>query len=69
MNLSVENPFDPETSKANKGIGFGLDAIRRRLLLMYSRNDLFTIEKHENTYRTLLRIPQVIYQSSKMNVL
>jgi hypothetical protein len=40
----ISNPFDPEAVSA-KGTGFGLASIRRRLYLLFSRNDLLHIEQ------------------------
>lgn len=56
--ISVKNPFDKETQKANTGAGFGLSSIQRRLFLMYARNDLMTIEKENGQFITTLKIPQ-----------
>lgn len=58
LKICVENPFDPETSGSNKGTGFGLNSIERRLYLLYGRNDLLTIEKKNTTFRTCIQIPQ-----------
>ena len=38
--VTVQNPFDPETSRPNQGTGFGLRSVQRRLYLLYGRNDL-----------------------------
>jgi two-component system, LytTR family, sensor kinase len=56
--LEVQNPFDPVTQGANKGTGFGLSSIKRRLYLLYARNDLISTGKTENIFITKLRIPQ-----------
>lgn len=58
LNIEVQNPFDALTQNANKGTGFGLASIKRRLYLLYARNDLMTTRKTENTFFTTLRIPQ-----------
>ncbi len=60
LQICVENPFDPETSGANKGTGFGLRSIERRLYLLYGRNDLLTTEKVNAVFRTCIKIPQSI---------
>jgi two-component system LytT family sensor kinase len=57
LNISVENPFDPETTPP-KGTGFGLDSVQRRLYLLYARNDLLTTNKKENIFTTTVKIPQ-----------
>ena len=56
--ITVVNPFDPETSGAAGGTGFGLSSIRRRLFLLYARNDLLHTSAHENIFTTKLVIPQ-----------
>ena len=55
--ITVKNPFDSETLKANEGLGFGLTSIQRRLQLLYARNDLMLTEKKENVFTTILKIP------------
>lgn len=57
--IMVKNPFDKETRSANdKGTGFGLNSIKRRLYLLYSRNDLLQTEEVDNFFITKLCIPQ-----------
>ncbi len=56
--VEVQNPYDASTQNANKGTGFGLASMKRRLYLLYGRNDLMTTTKTENTFITTLRIPQ-----------
>lgn len=56
--VQVENPYDPN-SPAEKGTGFGLSAIRRRLYLLFAENTLLQTETIDNElYITKLRIPQ-----------
>src|SRR6188474_75951 len=55
--ITVENPFDPETS-APKGTGFGLQSVQRRLYLLFARNDLVSTEAKENIFTTVIKIPQ-----------
>jgi len=57
--ISVQNPFDPETASPRKGTGFGLKSVQRRLYLLFARTDLLTTEAKENTFTTIVRIPQV----------
>jgi len=59
LHIEIKNPFDPETKRARKGIGFGLSSIQRRLYLLYARQDLLLTEKKENIFITTLKIPQV----------
>jgi hypothetical protein len=56
--VEVSNPFDPQTSQARQGTGFGLTAIQRRLYLLFFRNDLLHTSHHENVFTTRLIIPQ-----------
>lgn len=56
--ISIENPFDPETSQPRKGTGFGLNSVQRRLYLLYARNDLMATEQHEKIFITEVKIPQ-----------
>ncbi len=57
--ITVRNPFDPETGRPSRGTGFGLSSIRRRLYLLYSRNDLVHTQAEGNTFTTRLIIPQL----------
>jgi two-component sensor histidine kinase len=59
LHIRIENPFDPETSQAKPGTGFGLNSIQRRLYLLYGRNDLLTTQSHGNIFITELKIPQL----------
>jgi len=60
LEISVENPYDPEM-KATGGTGFGLSAIRRRLYLLFADSTLLqTSATKENKYITTLKIPQKI---------
>jgi two-component system, LytTR family, sensor kinase len=56
--VEVKNPFDPETAAPQKGIGFGLKSVQRRLSLLFARNDLLKTETKENIFTTTVTIPQ-----------
>jgi two-component system LytT family sensor kinase len=56
--ITVQNPYDPETADPRKGTGFGLNSIRRRLFLLFSRNDLLTTQYDMSTFTTIVKIPQ-----------
>ncbi|MGJ7030499.1 sensor histidine kinase [Niabella hirudinis] len=56
--IRVTNPFDPDTSMPKTGTGFGLSSIKRRLYLLYGRNDLLSTETKDNIYYTIVKIPQ-----------
>jgi two-component system LytT family sensor kinase len=57
--ISVQNPFDPETTRPKQGTGFGLSSIQRRLYLLFARADLLeTRIENENLFITTVKIPQ-----------
>jgi LytS/YehU family sensor histidine kinase len=56
--ISIENPFDTETSSPKKGTGFGLNSVQRRLFLLYGRNDLLKTEVRGSFFKTTVLIPQ-----------
>jgi sensor histidine kinase YesM len=58
LEVTVENPFDPETAQPLKGTGFGLSSIQRRLFLLFARQDLLKTTKEENRFITTIIIPQ-----------
>lgn len=59
LSLEVSNPYDPETRSANdKGTGFGLNSIQRRLYLLYARNDLLQTKEEKGIFITKINIPQ-----------
>lgn len=58
LKIVVQNPFDPETALPAKGTGFGLSSIRRRLFLLFARNNLLKTEKENNQFSTILLVPQ-----------
>lgn len=55
--LTVQNPFSPETVLANKGTGYGLDSIRKKLHIIYKQHDLLLTEAENNIFKTTIRIP------------
>ncbi len=57
LEITVSNPFDPHTAQSLPGTGFGLASIKRRLYLLYGRNDLLVIQKQEAVFNTILIIP------------
>ncbi len=58
LHLCIQNPFDANTAKPKAGTGFGLNAVQKRLHLLYARNDLLEIQQKENIFYTLITIPQ-----------
>jgi two-component system, LytTR family, sensor kinase len=66
--ITVENPFDPSTAAAQKGTGFGLSSVQRRLYLMFGRNDLLQTTAKENIFSTTVVIPQPSVSDASKNV-
>ncbi len=58
--VTVKNPYDTTTNQPKKGTGFGLNAVQRRLYLLFSRNDLLKTSADSNIFTTTLKIPQPI---------
>jgi len=56
--ISVQNPFDPDTTRPQQGTGFGLSSIQRRLYLLFARTDLLQTNADTNLYTTTVKIPQ-----------
>jgi two-component system LytT family sensor kinase len=56
--IAIENPFDHESQQPNKGTGFGLNSIQRRLYLLFARQDLLEVSTKENVYTTIIKVPQ-----------
>lgn len=57
LKISISNPFDVNAGQA-KGEGFGLNAVKRRLFLLFGRHDLLHVNGLENLYVVELKIPQ-----------
>lgn len=57
--ITVQNPFDPETSSPKQGTGFGLKSVQRRLYLLFARSDLLNTTAKENIFITEIKIPQI----------
>ncbi len=60
LTISVQNPFDPETAHPSKGTGFGLRSIKRRLFLLFARNDLLKTTVEDSHFITNIIIPQIL---------
>src|SRR5438552_11469042 len=56
--VAVMNPFDADMQMP-KGTGFGLNSVKRRLYLLFARNDLVEINKEKNSFVVVIRIPAV----------
>ena len=55
--IKISNPYDSEMLP-QKGSGFGLNGLRRRLYLLYARNDLLTTTTSENIFTVILKVPK-----------
>jgi len=64
LTIEVTNPFDPGTSPARRGTGFGLSAVQRRLYLIFGRQDLLRSEALNNHFTTTINIPQHYVQGN-----
>lgn len=56
--VEVKNPYDATTAAPNKGTGFGLSSVQRRLYLLYARTDLLKTKAAEKEFITTIHIPQ-----------
>ena len=54
--VAVMNPFDPDT-QVQEGTGFGLKSVKRRLYLLFGRNDLVEINTTKDAFVVIFRIP------------
>lgn len=59
LEVTVTNPFDPETAQPLQGTGFGLASIKRRLFLLFLRHDLLTASTNDNQFIITIEIPQL----------
>ena len=59
LQVTVQNPFDPQTSQPLQGTGFGLASIKRRLFLLFARHDLLQTFTNNNIFTTTINIPQL----------
>ena len=64
--VQVQNPFDSALQQPNRGTGFGLSSIRRRLYLLFGRHDLLETTSDEQIFTTLIKVPQT-YDKSHNN--
>lgn len=58
LEITVQNPFDPETSAPKHGTGFGLTSVQRRLYLLFARSDLLSTSVKGNLFSTTVKIPR-----------
>jgi two-component system, LytTR family, sensor kinase len=56
--IAVINPFDKDSTPAESGTGFGLNSVKRRLYLLFGRNDLLETEMQGNKFIASVTVPQ-----------
>lgn len=57
--ITSNNPYDPESVEEKKGTGFGLRSIRKKLFILYRRDDLMTTLVENNVFQVQMTIPQL----------
>lgn len=60
LRIEIKNPFDPAMSVPSRGTGFGLSSVKRRLYLLYHRNDLLHTSQQGGEFVTTIKIPTSI---------
>ena len=58
LHVSVQNPYDPETTRPKHGTGFGLSGVKRRLHLLFGRVDLLETKSDSHIFTSTVKIPQ-----------
>ncbi|SEN84523.1 GHKL domain-containing protein [Chitinophaga rupis] len=56
--VQVQNPYDSALQQPHQGTGFGLSSIRRRLYLLFARQDLLEVSSDDQIFTTLIKVPQ-----------
>ncbi len=57
LKLTVTNPYEKDMQPP-QGSGFGLSGLKRRLYLLFARNDLLEVSNTENIFTVVLKIPE-----------
>ena len=60
LQITISNPYDPETAYPKHGTGFGLSGVKRRLYLLFARHDLIEIKTSNSIFSITLKIPQTV---------
>lgn len=60
LHISVQNPYDPATTRPKHGTGFGLTGVKRRLYLLFGRTDLLETKSDSHIFTCTVKIPQQI---------
>lgn len=56
LTITLENPCDPDRLRT-RGVGLGLELLRRRLFSEFGVNDAIRAEEHSGRFRVEVRIP------------
>jgi hypothetical protein len=59
LQVTITNPYDMETSARQKGTGFGLRSIERRLFLLFPQSNLLQTNAADGQFTTTIFIPQL----------
>jgi two-component system, LytTR family, sensor kinase len=59
LQIEIINPFDADMQPA-EGSGFGLNGLKRRLYLLYTRNDLLKTTIENNKFTVQLTLPEMV---------
>jgi len=63
LEISITNPYDPQTATKRQGTGFGLAGVQRRLYLLFARQDLLQTRAENQIFTSTLKIPQTFPQT------
>lgn len=63
LEITIVNPYDPSGGQA-QGTGFGLNAVRRRLYLLFGRYDLIEVSPADQYFTVWMKIPQLYDQDA-----
>ncbi len=59
LHITVQNPYDPDTTRPKHGTGFGLSGVKRRLYLLFGRINLLKTSSDSHIFTTTIKIPQL----------
>ncbi|GAB5416486.1 MAG: histidine kinase [Crocinitomicaceae bacterium] len=57
LKIEVTNPYDSITQQTNKGTGFGIRSVERKLLLTFQRSNLLKTQEKNSIFTATLQIP------------
>jgi len=58
LKIEISNPFDASDKNTFSGTGFGLEAVKKRLLLIYGSMNLIQLKEQDDVFTVQLIIPQ-----------